>query len=364
MRRLCIFVFYDKDGKVERYVEYLLSSVLNVSEQIIIVANCILDANAKKQLSRYAKQIYERENKGFDAGAYKFLFTKKITPEYLEQFDEIMMINDTFYGPIYSWDKIFDKMDNIQIDYWGLTANDNVLIEGIKYPRHIQSYFLVLKKRIYLNKSFYDFWLNMKDVITLKDAILEFEIGLANWMNNNGYIGKSYLDIVGEAYVEGKNNPYSEYAYEILTDCGIPIVKRKVLYYTLNSYEKVDRLLDYIDKYTNYNVDMINENLERIYGEKYRELMDFCRNKKRLYVYGAGKIGNNLMNLIKNWGFSNSSFIVSEKAEPNIKVINEINFEKKDGIIIGVGEKLADELYENAKKYIGEADIFNIWGNR
>lgn len=359
MKRLGIFVFYDSIGQVDKYVECLLNELIEYIDDLIIISNCKLKSASRSILNRFTKRIYERENIGYDAGAYKYCMENILSMKELNEYDELLLFNDSFYGPFFSMNHIFSKMEEELVDVWGITSNEN----GVEIPRHIQSYFLVIKNNVCCTLGFYKFWNEMVVPKSLDDAVRVFELGFAKWLSNNNYVFKSYLDIVGNKYELDEFNPYNEYAYEILTDCGIPIVKRKSLYYAYNSYEKVNQILHYIDKNTNYNVDTINENLERIYGEKYSNIKNFCINKKRLYVYGAGKIGNNLMNLIKYWGFYNSCFIVSKKGEPNTKAINEVDFEENDGIIIGVGEKLADELYENAKKYIDEASIFSIWKN-
>ena len=75
MKRLAIFVFYDFQGIVDKYVEYLLYELIKVVKELVIISNGSLSEEAKQIFSRYSNRVYERENKGFDAGAYKDAFT-------------------------------------------------------------------------------------------------------------------------------------------------------------------------------------------------------------------------------------------------------------------------------------------------
>ena len=42
MKRLCIFCFYDKNGVVDSYIEYLLNDLRSCSAYIIVVVNLSL----------------------------------------------------------------------------------------------------------------------------------------------------------------------------------------------------------------------------------------------------------------------------------------------------------------------------------
>ena len=98
--RLAIFVFYDEDGIVDKYVEYLLLNLAKQVQRTIVVVNGKINDISRKKLEVYTPEIYIRENKGYDAGAYKDILTKYLSLNEIKQFDEIVLLNDTFYGPI------------------------------------------------------------------------------------------------------------------------------------------------------------------------------------------------------------------------------------------------------------------------
>jgi len=71
MKRLCIFCFYDKNGVVDSYIEYLLNDLRSCSAYIIVVVNGSVNFDGRLILQKYSNQIIIRRNMGFDGGAYK-----------------------------------------------------------------------------------------------------------------------------------------------------------------------------------------------------------------------------------------------------------------------------------------------------
>ena len=68
-KRLGIFLFYDKDGVADRYIEYMLKDIRPCLDRLIVIANGKADENAVKMFESIADKVVIRENKGFDIGA-------------------------------------------------------------------------------------------------------------------------------------------------------------------------------------------------------------------------------------------------------------------------------------------------------
>ena len=71
IKRLGIFVFYNKAGKAEEYVDYLLASIRPYLSELFLVSNCELTYKTQKSFKKYTENIFIRENTGLDAAAYK-----------------------------------------------------------------------------------------------------------------------------------------------------------------------------------------------------------------------------------------------------------------------------------------------------
>lgn len=64
-KRLAIYFFYDKDGIVDRYIQYFLKDLRDNLDYLLIVSNGKLNSEGKIILEKYG-EVLERENKGFD----------------------------------------------------------------------------------------------------------------------------------------------------------------------------------------------------------------------------------------------------------------------------------------------------------
>ncbi len=117
MKRCGVFVFYNEHGKVGQYVEILLKSIQSVLDELVIIINGKIESHAKEKLSQYSSHIFQRDNVGYDGGAYKDVFTSFLRGKDWAQWDELLLINDTFYGPFYDWHEVFDVMDGRKCDF-------------------------------------------------------------------------------------------------------------------------------------------------------------------------------------------------------------------------------------------------------
>ena len=70
IKRAAVYVFYDKEGKVDDYVCYILNALRDVCCNIIVVANGDVDENGTEKLKKNSDCFIMRENKGYDITAY------------------------------------------------------------------------------------------------------------------------------------------------------------------------------------------------------------------------------------------------------------------------------------------------------
>ncbi|MCP6640597.1 rhamnan synthesis F family protein, partial [Klebsiella pneumoniae] len=73
------------------------------------VSNSALTTESRVALEAVADSVWERENTGFDVGAYREILERH--GDRIADFDEIVLMNYTFYGPIGSYDELFARMD-------------------------------------------------------------------------------------------------------------------------------------------------------------------------------------------------------------------------------------------------------------
>ncbi|XME01248.1 rhamnan synthesis F family protein [Lachnospiraceae bacterium C1.1] len=243
MNRLGIFCFFNKEGKVNEYVKVLLNEMVRYFSKLYIVCNGKVSDEGRETLKKYSEFIYERDNVGFDAGAYKYAFTKLITEEDLKNYDAVLIFNDTFYGPFKPINYIFEEMESRNCDIWGLTAYNK--FESKNRPYHIQSFFVEFMQSVISSGSFIDFWkgldINFNDFF---DCVNNYEMKMTSYFEAHGYSVDSFIT----NNIEG--SMYLEYPYEIFVENNCPIIKKKCFTIIKNypRYAVLDllKLLEYV----------------------------------------------------------------------------------------------------------------------
>ena len=187
MKRLCVFAHWDRDNIIDDYVIYYLKELKKVCDCIIFVSDT--DCSPEK-IEGIADYFIIGKHGEYDFGSYKrgFLFAKNKGLN----FDELLLVNDSFYGPFFPLENIFKKMDKKKCDFWGLTQNSygmkklgNNYVEA--FTPHIQSCFLLLKQQLFNSACFGEFINTIEHKENKNDIILKYEIGLSQTLWSNGF---------------------------------------------------------------------------------------------------------------------------------------------------------------------------------
>lgn len=358
--RMGIFVFYDASGIVDGYVLELLSGITSVLDRLVIIVNGIIDIKSRQKLGKFSREIFVRENIGFDAGAYKDAFTKFLAAENWGKWDEIVLLNDTFYAPIHPWEYIFEKTEKEETDFWGLSR-----YLGNDYPSHIQSYFLVCRKNLICHPSFRSFWEMLEYPSGRSEATKNFEVKFTVFFEEKGFLWKAYMDVCENRIVmERGGSPYMHYAYELLRELQFPVLKRNTL--AVTNFIRAKKALDYVQNETAYDVELIYRHLGRLAAEKQikspnpLELEDFCRSHGRVFIYGHGEFGRNVAAFMEYKGWDYEGFLVSVKSdeEEDTYAYHEVDFTEDDGIILALGYQAWKEVYFSIKDDFAEGQLF------
>ena len=369
MKRLCIYVTYDHENRVDDYIGYMLRHLRNTVDTLVVVCNYQNIAQGMSNVKPYADRICYRENKGFDAGAYKEFFLNFMPSEDLEQWDEVLLFNDTFYGPLVPWEVVFKRMEKEEgLDFWGLSRynEDSFSNKRSTYPSHIQSYFLVCRKSLLSNPCFLKFWNGFDYTINRREATEQFEIRFSVYFTEKGFIGKAYTEVCDKNIeMEPGCISYIDYPYELLSELRFPVIKKQAI--TVDNFKKARKALDYIEKNTNYDMNLIYKHLTRLAQENRIvalfnpiRLEMFCIEHKRIFIYGHGKIGTNLAEFFDYKGWNFEGFLVSEKSEQKKDVFCYYNmkFSRDDGIILALGRKAYQEVFPVVKKDLQMSQLF------
>lgn len=312
----------------------------------------------------YTTDIYIRKNVGYDAGAYIDAFSNIISNEELKQYDELVLLNDTFFGPFYPWQKVFCQMKKSNCDFWGLSRhlgdNQARMKNGMKIPLHVQSYFLVFRSPIIQNGCLHDFFCNLEYPVTIMDAIENFEIGISIFLHGMGYRSYSYIEQMG-CPLKVNDNPYLSKPYQLISLYEFPILKRKVC--TFEYWKEYQMSLKYIKNNTEYDIDMIIEKNNRTDSSNiypYRDIISFYNTHNRVFFYGNGRYAEKITQFFDYMDYKIEKYIVTSDESPskNTILFENVEFKNGDGVIVAVKYNIAaNEIYPKLVKRLSPENI-------
>ena len=294
-KRAAVYVFYDKTGIVDSYVTYMLQELHRVCEKVVVVCNGKLSDEGRQALDKCAVDILVRKNVGFDFWGYKSGIDF-IGWDSLASFDELVLLNDSVFGPIYPFSTMFDMMGEKNLDFWGITKHgefenpDGLTVSGV-FSEHIQSYFYAFGKNMLSHVDFRKYWDNLRMVKSWNEAVSYFESKLTMHFANLGFKWDVYVNTDAELAEFDDVDQMLQMAFEMVRDYKSPIIKRKnfsiefenFLAFSLGNNTK--KAFDYIQSNTEYDVNLIWEHILRTMS--LRHIVD---NLQLNYVLPAGYV--------------------------------------------------------------------------
>ena len=308
MRRLLVYLFFDKNGIIDHYVSYLLKSLRPYCSEICFVSNGQISLG-KDTVSDYVDTFLERENIGYDVGGYKdalnyYGFDK------LKEYDELILCNYTFFGPFYPLQKMFEDMSKKSCDWWGLFTW-SFKQNGKMYP-HIPSFWCVYRKSLLNSPYFRQYWETLPLITSYQMSVAEHEQRQGPYYKERGFIAATWYD---EARYRDKNSdffwPFLS-AKQMIQKDKFPFLKRRHFFIEEGCMPYIcDALsiLQYLKQKDLYPVKLIYENIYRTQKFSFSVLLK--QKMLRLKYYLKYKLGiQKEQSLRKYIRYSDISFLV------------------------------------------------------
>lgn len=266
-KRLGIYTTYDKEGNLAQYIIYALKEYRKVVDELVVVSNCKLSKTSREDLE-FVDAIYERDDTGYDVGAFADFLTNLYGWENVWKFEEVAFMNDSVFGPVYSLEPIIEKMSaRKELDFWGLAHRAESDFDGgeVIYPSHIQLYFYVVKSRMLHSDAFVDFWKNISDKITdFRSAIVNYEFAFTKYFEERGFKWDVAVRLPGYDTDNPRFNlsPYHYNMYELVKSGMYPFIKNKqftgdFVYAKYSDKSDIRKVFNYIRYQTDYDINMI-----------------------------------------------------------------------------------------------------------
>ena len=274
MKRLGIFFFYEKNGDVDDFITYYLRDLARNLTELIVVCNGKLSKQGRAAFEEFTDQIIVRENKGLDVWAYKTALDH-YGWQRLSEFDEVVMTNSTLMGPVRPLKEMFDAMaERTNLDFWGLTIHHGA--EGNPFkgkhlynylPVHIQSHFIVYRKKFIQSKELQNYWDTMPMIESYTDSVQRYESVFTKQFADKGYQWDVYVNT--DDLKEFTDYPLLVCPTRLLRDKKCPLFKRRSFMHDFEAYLNdtagvpVRELYAYLRDHTDYPLELIWKNMIR-----------------------------------------------------------------------------------------------------
>lgn len=266
MRRIIFYLFYDSQGVVDDYIPYKLKALREFAEHIFVVSNSKINEEGRAKLEAVADTVWERENKGFDVWGYKEAM-ERYGMDRLDEYDELILMNYTFFAPLFPFSETFEKMDPQELDFWGITAHKAVDPHPFPgqtgvLPMHIQSHWIAVRKQMFTSHEFRSYWADMPMITSYEQSITQHESKFTEHFASKGF--RFEITFPPEDYPS--DHPVFQSA-PMMIDDRCPILKRRMFFHepTYLDREAIlgKRVMEKVAAETDYPVELIWENVVR-----------------------------------------------------------------------------------------------------
>ena len=228
-QRIIFYLFYDPQGRVDDYVLYKLERLRPFAQHLFIVVNGKLSDEGRARLETVADTVWQRENIGFDVWGYKEAL-EQFGAERLREYDELILMNYTWFGPVNPFEPIFQRLDQSVVDFWGMTMHGELEPNPFTYKgilhEHIQSHWIAVRRSMFDSDAWRTYWAEMPPIVSYIDSILSHESKFTHHFEQLGYTYEVAFPL--ENYSTWHPAFFDA---EALLDDGCPALKRRPFFH-------------------------------------------------------------------------------------------------------------------------------------
>ena len=230
MNRGLVYFHFDPHHQVRDYVVAALSSLRPHANHILLVSNSPISEVDRARLATCCDEILQRPNEGLDAGAYR-AGLEHLGWERLADFDELILTNHTYYAPLRPWEEVLTRAAGWgDISFWGMTEHATMrphpFLAQRELPRHLQSHWIAVRRRLLTDPAFREYWEQMPRVSSYRDSIQWHESRFTGHFAELDHTWQVAFPV--DRY--RSENPAIEEAPALLAD-GCPLLKRRALFH-------------------------------------------------------------------------------------------------------------------------------------
>lgn len=207
MNRVAIFSYDNPGSKTCRDIIYLINKIREVCSKVYVITN----GKSEKIQKELSVDISIVDNiHGFDANRWQYCIKYLWKENIINDIDELVLLNDSVFGPFYEFSEIFSEMSNRELDFWGITYHEEIRImqknkKNFCVPKRLQTYFMVFNKNMIQSDAFLEFWNKIPRIRNVKEYQKHFEYIMTKQFEDKGFRYSTYIDTSDIDSVDGKS---------------------------------------------------------------------------------------------------------------------------------------------------------------
>lgn len=178
--RLAILSISTQRGTVAEYLFFLIQKLYSVYKRIYVISSYSFAQESRRKMQQYADIIIE-DAEGDDFQHWKMALEDLRRDRKLASFEDLVLINDSIYGPFVPLNEVFEKMDAAKVDFWGITRHQ-AMPDTTDF---IQTYFINFK----IEKTLQDLLLFFDSM----DSVVNKEMELSHFLETKGHTSAAFV---------------------------------------------------------------------------------------------------------------------------------------------------------------------------
>lgn len=256
----------------------MLRDISQNLDELCIISNDKLTRESRDELRKIPQShIHFKKDNDFDVNAWRDVMVEYYGFERLMAFDEVVLFNNSFFGPIYPFETVFNQMEGHEIDFWGITShgempNGSGLCPFETCPRFIQNYFVVFRKNLVQSEEFQEYWTGLDSFKNPDEVKYLHEVIFTKYFEELGFEWDTYVDCEDLENADNEKNMdlYVYDSFNLVRERNLPVLsidsftqpREKQMEYSISLNSS--NLIDYLKTNTSYDVSLIFGYLTRV----------------------------------------------------------------------------------------------------
>jgi lipopolysaccharide biosynthesis protein len=256
-RRLCLFSHYDPDGKIDDYVTFYVESLHKLGTDIIFISTSenLVETEIEKVLP-FCIHLIQRKNISLDFGSWKIGWMRANSMFGLtNNYDQLILANDSVYGPFFPISEIFATMESRELEMWGMSSNQEI-------DYHLQSFFLVFEKATLRSEALAQFWDKFLFYRSKSRIIQEYELGLSHLAKAKNWKTGAFVERDEQHNLEMNSTLFSW--DKLIEEDRFPFLKTEVLKLNRAKSPRISEWANILKAQSSYPTELVQHHLDRV----------------------------------------------------------------------------------------------------